>query len=163
MSLLHYDLAVYVKGCHYWTIIFSHNIQHRNWVKVQEGRTYYQSSKKGRGGEDSYFCIIYQHLYLFLWALKNLALLSLAFQSGSQRSDITLSTCRNLEYRSLPATWQPLLPHRNFMWNSVLNMSNIKSSYLTFSKTISLFRLYTGHCWVIALPISKCVKRSWRP
>lgn len=104
-------------------------------------------------------------MHLFLWALKcgNLAYVVHPFQSGSQRSDMTLSTCRNFEYLSLAATWHPLLPHKNFMWNSVLNMSNIKSSYLTFSKTISLFRLYTGHCWVIALPISKWVRRSWRP
>lgn len=78
-------------------------------------------------------------------------------------SAITSKICSNLACRSNLGAMAPLLPHRNFIKNSVLNISNVSSSILASPRTISAFLWYVPHKLSAFLVLSKCANSVLRP
>lgn len=84
--------------------------------------------------------------------------------SQQNLSAMTVRTCSNLTCLSWGGARAPLLPHRNFMWNSVLKVSNINSSVLLKSpKTISAVLLYVGRFSLNFLAAWRCANKVSRP
>lgn len=78
-------------------------------------------------------------------------------------SNIASRTWENLRYLSSGPTVAPLLPHKNFIWNSVRKASASNSSHLQPSKAISAFLRKRGRFSVNFRDASRWAQTIERP